>query len=158
VTFEHTERRVSFLSALLPSTPETLNHVLERAGLRVSPPAHLGLPPVQFSSASSRRRQEQGADAVFAALLGEAGAALASEDFGTVVAAALDVGTDTLLEGLLKSAFGEGPWEEEDEPRVRLAGLLPGLARWSRLALTGLPNELVDVSLWTLCVQKRERC
>jgi len=33
---------------------------------------------------------------------------------------------------------------EKEELKLRLAGLLPGLARWSRLALEGLPNELVD--------------
>ncbi|KAJ7719451.1 hypothetical protein B0H16DRAFT_1795429 [Mycena metata] len=31
-----------------------------------------------------------------------------------------------------------------EEVRIRLAGLLPGLARWSNLALNGVPNELVD--------------
>lgn len=32
-----------------------------------------------------------------------------------------------------------------DVRRMRLADLLPGLARWSVLAMTGNPNELVDV-------------
>jgi peroxin-3 len=33
---------------------------------------------------------------------------------------------------------------------MRLADLLPGLARWSVLAMTGNPNELVDVGLFFL--------
>lgn len=34
--------------------------------------------------------------------------------------------------------------EVREEVKVRLAGLLPGLARWSQLALNAVPNELVD--------------
>jgi peroxin-3 len=37
--------------------------------------------------------------------------------------------------------------ETKEEIKIRLAGLLPGLARWSQLALNAVPNELVDVSL-----------
>jgi peroxin-3 len=37
--------------------------------------------------------------------------------------------------------------EVREEVKVRLAGLLPGLARWSQLALNAVPNELVDVSV-----------
>jgi hypothetical protein len=62
-----------------------------------------------------------------------------------------------LFEGLEKNVFGrdaaahvagggDGAVGVEVE-RIRLAGLLPGLARWSQLALNGLPNELVDVRL-----------
>ena len=38
-----------------------------------------------------------------------------------------------------------GEEDESGEVKMRLAGMLPGLARWSALALNGLPNELVDV-------------
>ena len=45
----------------------------------------------------------------------------------------------------------EGKGEEDEvvreEVKVRLAGVLPGLARWSQLALNAVPNELVDVSV-----------
>jgi hypothetical protein len=45
------------------------------------------------------------------------------------------------------------------EVRMRLADLLPGLARWSVLAMTGNPNELVDVSvLLFLCVSPPAVC
>jgi hypothetical protein len=40
-----------------------------------------------------------------------------------------------------------GEEETKEEIKIRLAGLLPGLARWSQLALNAVPNELVDVSL-----------
>jgi len=36
------------------------------------------------------------------------------------------------------------PATGDDVLRIRLAGLLPGLARWSQLALNGLLNKLVD--------------
>jgi len=55
-----------------------------------------------------------------------------------------------LFEGLEKNVFvdtakAEDKTTPEEEFRIRLAGLLSGLARWSSLALNGLPNELVDV-------------
>lgn len=52
-----------------------------------------------------------------------------------------------LFAGLERSVFVDsGPaLPSAGEPvRIRLAGLLPGLARWSRLAMNALPNELVD--------------
>lgn len=62
---------------------------------------------------------------------------------------------EVLFDGLQKNVFvdpdmsvdglGVG-FGGEDSVRLRLAGLLPGLARWSHLALNSLPNELVDVS------------
>lgn len=39
-------------------------------------------------------------------------------------------------------ADGEGGGETE---KPRLASLLPGLARWGRLSLNSMPNEIVDV-------------
>ena len=55
-----------------------------------------------------------------------------------------------LFAGLEKNVFVDTATADDrttpdDEVRIRLAGLLPGLARWSSLALNGLPNELVDV-------------
>ena len=45
-----------------------------------------------------------------------------------------------------------GAWEDPNaalgqEPRVRLANMLPPLARWCRVALEASPNELIDVSV-----------
>ena len=69
----------------------------------------------------------------------------------------MDRATEVLFEGLEKNVYGgdavahvaggqDGAVVME-VGRMRLAGLLPGLARWSQLALNGLPNELVDVRL-----------
>jgi len=60
----------------------------------------------------------------------------------------LDRAMEVLFDGLQKNVFidSNSPLDEpQDFSRMRLAGLLPGLARWSHLALNGLPNELVDV-------------
>ncbi|KDR77087.1 hypothetical protein GALMADRAFT_139109 [Galerina marginata CBS 339.88] len=88
-------------------------------------------------------------DAPFLALLDETRAILSSADFAVVLEACLDRATGVLFDGLEANVFsrqGTGSGTGEDE-RIRLAGLLPGLARWSQLALDGLPNELVDILL-----------
>ncbi|KAG2006743.1 hypothetical protein CC2G_014493 [Coprinopsis cinerea AmutBmut pab1-1] len=53
---------------------------------------------------------------------------------------------DTKGKGKEVEGMGESGMEEV---RIRLAGLLPGLARWSQLALRGVPNEFVDTLLAT---------
>jgi len=67
-----------------------------------------------------------------------------SPDFAHVLEACLDRATSVLFEGLEKNVFVSSECVPGEEVRIRLAGMLPGLARWSRLALHGLPNELVD--------------
>ena len=88
----------------------------------------------------------------FATLLHETRSALSSPDFARVLEVCLDHATEILFESLEKNIFrpsGEGEGKGE-EVRMRLAALLPGLAKWSQLALNGLPNELIDVSFfWT---------
>jgi len=64
------------------------------------------------------------------------------------------------MSGLEREIFGEVPAiqvveegtsvQSPEDRRERLAGILPGLARWCHPALFGLPNELVEVSLETL--------
>lgn len=54
---------------------------------------------------------------------------------------------DVLFNGLERNVFVDSSVEPGEEVRIRLAGLLPGLSRWSSLALRGLPCELVDVSV-----------
>lgn len=79
----------------------------------------------------------------FTALLEETRDLLTSSDFALVLERALDRSTTMLFDGLSQNVFvGE---EDEGEVRLRTAGVLPGLARWSSLALNGMPNELVDV-------------
>ena len=123
----------SFVSTLLPPTSETLQHVLTQGGI----PSRLAAAP----------------DSTFQALLSETRTLLASSNMQRVLEVCLDRATETLFDGLEKNVFFENaPALEEGsvlglvpESRVRLAAMLPGLARWCRLALEGLPNELIDV-------------
>jgi len=69
---------------------------------------------------------------------------LTSSNFALVLERALDRATGLLFDGLSQNVF-VGKEGEEGEVRLRTASVLPGLARWSCLALDGLPNELVDV-------------
>ena len=119
---------VSFLSSLLPPTAETLQHALIQGGM----PSYL----------STHH------DPIFMTLLDETRLLMASSDFECVLELELDRATEVLFDGLQKNVFvdlNSPPDESQDIFRLRLAGLLAGLARWSHLALNGLPNELVDV-------------
>lgn len=131
VTFEGRERRIDFLSSLLPPTTETMQHVLTHGGIGPWAATHH--------------------DAVFTALLDETRSLISSSDFARVLEVGLDNAVAVLFDGVEKNVFvdstvatGSGlePWAEP--LKLRLAGLLPGLARWSHLALNALPNELVD--------------
>ena len=123
------------MSTLLPPTSETLQHVLTQGGIP--------------------SRQAAAPDSMFQALLTETRTQLTSSNLQRVLEVCLDRATETLFDGLEKNVFFESiPVAEEGsvpglglvpESRVRLAGMLPGLARWCRLALEGLPNELIDV-------------
>ncbi|KAI0089446.1 Peroxin-3 [Irpex rosettiformis] len=130
VTFEGVERRTKFTSTLLPPTPETLQHVLTQGGIP------------SFMAAQD--------DPEFLSLLSETQKYLLSGSFERVLEVCLDRATDILSSGLEKNVFGSVVEDPNSlpalgqEPRVRLAGMLPGLARWCHLALEGLPNELVD--------------
>ena len=86
-------------------------------------------------------------DAPFLALLVETRAILTGADFAHVLEGSLDCATAVLFESLEQNVFAPEAPSADGDVRIRLAGLLPGLARWSQLALDGLPNELVDVSL-----------
>ncbi|PSR73243.1 hypothetical protein PHLCEN_2v10903 [Hermanssonia centrifuga] len=132
VTFEGTERRINFTSTLLPPTSETLQHVLTQGGI-----------PPRLAAVH---------DPSFLKLLEETRTQLCSGSFELVLEVCLDKATELLFNGLEKNVFGGSTeWDDPNsslgltqEPRVRLAGMLPGLARWCHLALQGLPNELVD--------------
>ncbi|KAI0030153.1 Peroxin-3 [Vararia minispora EC-137] len=122
VTFEGDERRINFTSTLLPPTASAVTHLLARNGFSPS--------------------QGDGQDPAFTQLLEETRDVLASADFHLVLERCLDKATETLFDGLRRNVFV--PDAEGEETPVRLAGMLPGLARWSSLALNSVPNELVD--------------
>ncbi|PIL28704.1 transporter [Ganoderma sinense ZZ0214-1] len=129
VTFEGKERRINFMSTLLPPTPETLQHVLTQGGI-----------PAWLATVH---------DPTFDAFLSETRTHVASDSFELVLEVCLDRATDVLFRGVEKHIFGSYHEQEDtilagQEPRERLAAMLPGLARWCHLALEGLPNELVD--------------
>ena len=84
----------------------------------------------------------------FDRLLEETRSLLQSPDFSIVLESCLDRATDMLFKSIKDTIFVEGELgvDENGAPlQLRLAGLLPGMARWSHLAFNGLPNELVDV-------------
>ncbi|KAI6100930.1 Peroxin-3-domain-containing protein [Pisolithus croceorrhizus] len=110
-------------------------------------------------------------DPRFVSLLDETRAYLSGPDFAYALTCALDRATSVLIDHLHKRIFVDtgsalAPAEEntndhpdkggredpegstvvdaKEELKIRLVGLLPGLARWSQLALNATPNELVD--------------
>ena len=94
----------------------------------------------------------------FNALLDETRAIVASADFAHVLEVCLDRATEVLSASLERNVFvdsdlGEGLGLGGGAVRIRLAGLLPGLARWSQLAMRGLPNELVDVGFFFFLIR-----
>jgi len=174
------ERRINFLSSLLPPTPETIQLVLSHGGYSSSThqnPLALNSntsftssqlshqfhdsPAMGVSNMHHTQTQTQGQqflppppppnlqahldDPRFSTLLAETRSILSSSDFSRVLEVCLDTATEVLFAGLEKNVFVPNePASGDDVLRIRLAGLLPGLARWSQLALNGLPNELVD--------------
>lgn len=128
----------SFLSTMLPPTSETLQHALTQGGI----PPYLAASP----------------DAKFDSLLSETRLYLQSLSFEHVLEVCLDKATEVFFRSMQPHVFGGSSDSISlsglaDEPRERLAAMLPGLARWCHLALEGLPNELVDVRifLFLLC-------
>ncbi|KAL4067482.1 Peroxin-3-domain-containing protein [Scleroderma yunnanense] len=113
-----------------------------------------------------------GSDPRFMSLLVETQAYLSGPDFAYALTCALDRATSVLMDGLRARVFvdtgnavnptegdenehqdkdrqgSENPHVDvevpKEEMKIRLVGLLPGLARWSQLALNATPNELVD--------------
>ncbi|KAF9652274.1 hypothetical protein BDM02DRAFT_3153748 [Thelephora ganbajun] len=127
VTFEGLERRINFMSTLLPPTPDSMQRILMQGGI---------------SQMSAMR-----ASPAFDRLLEETRSLLQSPDFSIVLESCLDLATDILFRSIKDTIFIQGgsSVDENGAPlQLRLAGLLPGMARWSHLAFNGLPNELVD--------------
>ena len=127
IYFPH-DTESSFASVLFPPTPDTIQHVLIQGGFQ-----------------QTRIDYE---DSAFTVLLEETRSVFASSDFSLVLQTCLDQVAQTLLARLESKVFVDSasPIGSQEDVRIRLAGLLPGLARWSMEAMRGVPNELVDVS------------
>lgn len=74
-------------------------------------------------------------------LLDETKTFMRSADFGVVLGSCLDKGLGMFIDGMRKNVF-----EGEGEPKMRVASLLPGCAKWCHLVLNGYPSELIEVS------------
>ncbi|KAI5984049.1 Peroxin-3, partial [Pisolithus albus] len=127
-----------FYPCLLPPTPETTAHVLAQGG-------------APLARQESALLDSLRSDPRFISLLDETRAYLSGPDFAYALTCALDRATGVLIDHLHKRVFGgrgdvEGSsvTDAREELKIRLVGLLPGLARWSQLALNATPNELVD--------------
>ncbi|EJD01903.1 uncharacterized protein FOMMEDRAFT_147078 [Fomitiporia mediterranea MF3/22] len=159
VTYEGTERRINFLSTIVPPTPETLALVFGEGGVpgyltsssssRPTPSSQLASASASTSTStmSTAHPPNPESDPAFAQLLMELRATAASPAFAAVLEASLDRGMDVLLDGLRKSVFhsmDQVTNEDVEIEKPRLANILPGLARWSHTALNTVPNELVD--------------
>ncbi|KAL4260265.1 Peroxisomal biogenesis factor 3 [Pleurotus pulmonarius] len=174
ITFEGTERRIDFLSTLLPPTAEMTNRVLSEGGffptptsnphfppLPVSshhPPPHVSSVPAAPPSSSTSMPPAHDDDPQFSALVEETRRTIASPDFARVFDVCMERAVEVLFDDLEKEVYFPNSMQQQfvasegssgvlpggDEVRIKLAALLPGLTRWSRDVLNGLPNTLVD--------------
>ncbi|KAI9567620.1 Peroxin-3-domain-containing protein [Boletus coccyginus] len=126
-------------------------------------------PSVGIPNSLATSRGTLDMDPQFNALLAQTRRYLAGPDFAYALGCALDRATGVLMDGLRARVFvdsasavnvpnaeeaqarsrtgdaeGGASSESKDEVKIRLAGLLPSLARWSQLAFNATPNELVD--------------
>ncbi|KAH7337403.1 Peroxin-3 [Rhizoctonia solani] len=114
------------LTTLLPRTPAEISTTLASGGL-TSSLAHV--------------------DPALSTLLSASHTHVSSADFAIALRKCLDLGTAAMKEGLIRSGeFGEPQSADANSegPKVKLAALLPGVARWTHLALNGVPNEIIE--------------
>ncbi|KAG8687553.1 peroxin [Ceratobasidium sp. 423] len=114
------------LPTLLPNTSNEISTTLASGGL-TSSLAHV--------------------DPALSTLLNASRAHISSADFAIALRKCLDLGTIAMKDGLIRSGeFGEATNTDPDNegPKVKLAALLPGVARWTHLALNGVPNEIIE--------------
>ncbi|KAK0216993.1 Peroxin-3 [Armillaria fumosa] len=145
-----------FLRALLPSTPELTAHVLAQGGFGPPTPPSPSISDTSSQTWATSTSAEPNLsqlsllppeDESLAPLLDELQGIVQSADFSLVLDRALDTAVAILFADLERSVFPSSNVEEE--PRVRLAGLLPALQHWSQDALKGLPCVLIDDILST---------
>lgn len=99
-------------------------------------------------------------DTAFLQLVEDTRDFISSADFNQVLENCLDHATDILFDGLRRMVFPDGASNEgpSNPDKIRLAGMLPGVARWSHAAIHGTPNELVEVFMVTLFHLTINRC
>ncbi|KZT43283.1 hypothetical protein SISSUDRAFT_1014227 [Sistotremastrum suecicum HHB10207 ss-3] len=120
-------RHRNFSNILLPSTPDAIHHVLTSGGL----PPHLISPSLSPSSP-------------FSSLLSSTFSFIQSSDFGKVLRVSLDRAIAVLGDALRKEVFSNEGRDGEDVEKIKLASLLPGLARWCHSVVHALPSDLVE--------------
>ncbi|CAE6496422.1 unnamed protein product [Rhizoctonia solani] len=114
------------LPTLLPNTANEISTTLASGGL-TSSLAHV--------------------DPSLSTLLSASHAHISSADFAIALRKCLDLGTIAMKDGLIRSGeFGEvsNTGLDDEGSKVKLAALLPGVARWTHLALNGVPNEIIE--------------
>ncbi|KAG7446138.1 uncharacterized protein BT62DRAFT_895376 [Guyanagaster necrorhizus] len=149
----------SFRRTLLPPTPELTAHVLAQGGFSRSTPP---LPSISDPSSHTWTISTSAApnlsqlsslppeDKSLMPLFEELHGILQSVDFGLVLDRALDTAVAILFADLERNVFpSSSVGDVTEEPRMKLAGLLPALQHWSQDALKGLPCVLVDNILST---------
>lgn len=119
------EQTVNFLGTLIPGGEPDQEFVLLQGGLSPAD-AHL--------------------DAPLRGLIRSACEYISSADFNVVLRVCMDRGSDVLMRGLREEVFDEREevGEEGEAETVRLAAVLPAVARWAHLAVNGIPNEVVE--------------
>ncbi|KAG8903511.1 peroxin, partial [Tulasnella sp. 417] len=88
-------------------------------------------------------------DSAFRTLMDDTRGLLNGQDFGVVFEKAMDWGVDWLLERIQREMFDtrcedQGEGDEKEEKRVKLAALLPGVARLSHTLVNSMPNEHIE--------------
>ncbi|CAE6436157.1 unnamed protein product [Rhizoctonia solani] len=112
------------LPTLLPNTPNDISTTLASGGL-TSSLAHI--------------------DPALSTLLSATRNHISSADFAIALRKCIDLGTIAMKDGLIRSGeFGEITSADSESAKVKLAALLPGVARWTHLALNGVPNEIIE--------------
>lgn len=162
-------------TAAFPTPPSSHAHESDLSSRASQSPSNSSLPHLQPSSSMgisnslATSRGTLDVEPQFAALLAQTHHYLSGPDFAHALGCALDRATEVLMDGLRARVFVDSTSavnvpnaeetqaqsrtgdldvdanSEKDEIKIRLAGLLPGLARWCQLALSATPNELVDV-------------
>jgi len=121
---EETTSRLNLASAILPPDTESLDQTLLSAGTPIR------LIPSKY--------HDEELDTLFS----EACKIIQSPSFTKAFEAAIESSFDVFFEYLEKEVFDSSRREQGHSPR--LVDVLPGMARWNHIAISRLPNELVD--------------